>query len=324
MTTTGFTGPIVVFGEIPSNGTGIELTYNPNAGPSLFYQGIGLLDPRLPFTYYPGQQGGKTTAWFGNDNTMTYDGVPAIATVGAIAAAVALTNGTAMPLVSVNGAGIVVGQSVTNALTGATVTGLLAQGTAMGTVAFGSSSGNVFWDPTKALARGIAVTAANGATVTGTITIRGYDLYGYPMTETITPVANSQVSGKKAWKYIASATPNYSDTSLYSVDTIDLYGFAMATTSFAYVQIFSGNPATPANNPVTSAPGFVGAVATTATAITGDVRGTINSTMLTADGTKRLTMYVSPTVNVIGATTAGAGSYAGQNWPSGLFGVQQF
>lgn len=328
MTTTAIAGPFVVFGELPQiGGLGIEQAYNPNAGPSIFYQGIGILDPRVPFTYYPGQAGGKTTAWFGNGPIMVYDGVPAVAAVGAIVAGAPITANTAMTLVSSSGAGIVVGQSTVNALTGAAVTGLLAMGTAMGTVAFGSSGGNIFWDPTKALARGIAVTAGGGATVTGTITFRGYDLFGYPMTETITPVAGSQVAGKKAWKYIASGTPSYTDAGAnYSVDTIDLYGFNLATTSWAYVLAYSGSPATPANNLVTAATSFVGAVATTATAITGDVRGTVGSTVLTADGTKKLTLYVNPQVNTIGASTAGiAGTgYAGQNYPSGLFGVQQF
>lgn len=300
-----FDGPVLTYGQaaVPSGSQlGVAQDSNPHAGSSLFYQGVGILDPRYPFTFQPGGAS-RAFGWYGVSRIPVLDAVPAAKAVGAIAAAANVVAATPMTLVSVNGAGIVVGQSVVNASTGATVTGLLAVGQAMGTVTLGQSAGIKLWDPTTALARAVAITAAAGASGTVVFTIRGFDVYGFPMTEAITAAANTQTAGKKAFKYIQSVTPSATDAQNYSVDTLDVFGFILRADSWAYTQVYYGDPATPANNLVTAATGFVAAVTTSpATTTTGDVRGTY-LVASAADATKRLTMFVSPSVANIGTTT---------------------
>lgn len=299
-------GPLNVFGQAavpPGSGIGVAQDYNPHRGPSLFDQSLGIMDPRYPFSYQPGGSSVTAFGWLGTSRIPVLDVVPATKAVAAIAAAANVVAATPMTLVSVNGAGIVVGQSVVNATTGATVTGLLAMGVAMSAVSFGQSKGNNIWDPTKALARAVAITAAAAASGTVVFTVKGFDVYGYPMSEAITAAANTQTSGKKAFKYIQSVTPATTDAQNYSVDTTDIFGLMLRADSFSYCDIFFGNPATPANAAVTAATGFVKADATSpATTTTGDVRGTY-ATQSASDGTKVLQMYVTPSVANIGTAT---------------------
>ena len=97
MSISAFSGPVVVFGQGPFP------DYNPEAGPSLFFGGTGILDPRGPFTYQPGQNFGSTTAGFrGSTNIQTLNYQPYALSTSAIAAAANVTSGTAMTLVSTN------------------------------------------------------------------------------------------------------------------------------------------------------------------------------------------------------------------------------
>lgn len=323
-------GPLNIFGQAavpPGSQSGVAQDYNPHRGPSLFDQGLGLADPRYPFSYQPGGTSAAAYGWLGTSRIPVLDTVPATKAVAAIAAAANVVAATPMTLVSVNGAGIVVGQSVTNALTGATVTGLLAIGQAGGAVSFGQSKGNNIWDPTKMLGRAVAITAAAAASGTVVFTVKGYDVYGYPMSEAITAAANTQTLGKKAFKYIASVTPATTDAQNYSVDTTDVIGLPLRADSWAYVDLYFGLASTPANNVITAATGFVLAdVTNPATTTTGDVRGTYAMQTAT-DGAKTLTIFVSPKVANIGTYTVitaanYGGLYTGQ-WPSGLVGMPQ-
>ena len=58
MSISAVSGPVVSYGQAP------YADYNPEAGPSLFYSGVGILDPRPQFTYEPGQAFGNITAGF--------------------------------------------------------------------------------------------------------------------------------------------------------------------------------------------------------------------------------------------------------------------
>lgn len=127
-------------------------------------------------------------------------------------------------------------------------------------------------DSAQAVTRGVqilGVTAGAG----GTFTVRGWDLYNVPMSETITVGAGAVTGwGKKTYKYLASVTPNFTDAHNYSVGTSDVFGFALATTLWENTEIFWAAAA------VTGAPtGFVAGVATAASATTGDVRGTVQT-----------------------------------------------
>jgi len=124
MSISAFTGPLVSFGQSPYE----SADNNPEIGPSLFFGGAGILDPRIPFSYTPGQDFGSTTAGFlGIQDVVGLNILPYTKAVAAIAAAANTTASTAMTLVSASSAttGIAVAQSIVQSNTGATVTGLL-------------------------------------------------------------------------------------------------------------------------------------------------------------------------------------------------------
>ena len=298
MSITAFSGPLISFGSAASN------DYNPEAGPSLFFGGTGLLDPRGPFNYQPGQNFGAATCGFlGNSNILSVNAAPATKAAAAVAAVANVVSGTAMTLVSVTGSGITVGASVVNYNTGGTVTGLLAVGAAAGRTSFGDSGTIQLWDPTTLTARALSVTGVS-ASVGGDFLISGYDIYGVPMTETITAAAGvATTNGKKAFKYIASVVPQFTDANNYSVGTTDLFGLPIRSDLAGDITVnFNATLAT-------SITTYVAAVTTTASATTGDVRGTIGIASA-SDGTKRLMVFQNPLVANVASVT-------------GLFGVTQ-
>ena len=412
MSTSAVAGPLVTFGQ--SVYPAIE--YNGEAGPSLFYAGAGILDPRLPFTYTPGQDMGQPICGFlGYNDVNTLNVVPWTLSTTAIAAAANVVNGTAMTLVSSNslagsGTGVAVAQTITRSDTGVTVTGLLAidggttvtgyisngtsgtagnilivstasyaplaigmviSGTGITTgtqitgygptvnatnggagagftgsytvngppqaagtsgspvtvtavlsnasvtgsdavanasVPFGQIGSVQLWNPSALTARAVAVTGSSSATG-GNILISGYDIYGYPMSEVIAaPASATTVNGKKAFKYIASVTPQFTDAHNYSVGTTDIYGFPFRTDSFADVIINYSASLNPTQ--ITSATGYVAAVSTFATTTTGDVRGTYALQTAASTGANRLFVRQTPLVYNISTAT-------------GLFGVTQ-
>ena len=78
--------------------------------------------------------------------------------------------------------------------------------------------------------------------------------------------------GVKAWKYISSVTPAFTDpTFTYAVGTSDIFGFATKATQIENTEIWWNGALN------TAATGFVAGLATgtASTATTADVRGTI-------------------------------------------------
>lgn len=308
MSITNVSGPLAV---------GLADPYNPNSnpevGPSMGIMGFCLMDPRGPWTYKSGQDFGQPVAGWFSFEPLSLNITPAAASAAAIAAAAHTVSGTPMTLVSSSGAGIVVGASVTNYNTGAVVTGLLAVGQAAARVSFGSAGTIQPWDPTTLTARCVIITCNNASGTGGNFTIAGFDIYGVPMTETLTsaPGSSLTVTGKKAWKYIQSITPNFTDaTYTYSVGTTDLYGLPIAT-NFAG-DVYANFNATG----LTTLTTYVAGVTTAATATTGDVRGTIGLPSA-ADGTKRLMVYQT----ILLPNLALANGVAGTS--TGIYGVVQ-
>ena len=127
MSISAFSGPLIAYGQNTIGSNPSTTDYNPDLGPSLFWGGVGRIDPRPNFNYIPGQSSGAFTAGFGTSDTMTINYAPYALGSAAIAAAAAPTANTAMTLVSTNSTstGVSVGASCTNYNTGATVTGLL-------------------------------------------------------------------------------------------------------------------------------------------------------------------------------------------------------
>lgn len=129
----------------------------------------------------------------------------------------------------------------------------------------------LFMDARQTLSRVVQATGlANG--LGGNITILGWDIYGQPMSDTITLAAGANVVyGTKCFKYIKSVTPNFTDTINVSVGTGDVFGFAFRSTLWEETRVFW------AGAPMTSATGWTAADATPVSASTGDVRGTIQT-----------------------------------------------
>lgn len=307
MTISAFDGPIVVLRSNPlgSVGTG-SANQNPQGGISLYNHGWGLLDPRTPFTYYPGGDVSNKVYGHYSGFCTVINQVPS--TISATNIAGSQTPGTsALTLVSSSGGGITVGTSITRADTGATVTGLLAIDTAMAGVGFGQDATINAWDPTKSIARNVRITS--GGDDRGiTFLVVGYDLYGYPMSEAITGSNASVASGTKAFKYIASITPSGAVATTASAGTGDVIGLPLRADYFGQVMINYNNTW------ITASTGFTAAVTTTASTTTGDTRGTY-ALQSASDNSKRLMVYVTPTVAAVSGNNT--------NLVTGLYGVIQ-
>jgi hypothetical protein len=199
--------------------------------------------------------------------------------------------GTNFPLVSATGAGITAGASVVNLATGQRVTGLLAIDGPTGTIAYGQDATGQVYDPRTLISRAVRVVSA-GNDSAGTFTIKGYDLYGQPMSETLTGGGPGTATGKKAFKYIASVLPAGTlSGSAITVGTTDIIGFPLFADEWTKISVWYGTP--PAILQVTAAAtGFVAGDATSPVlATTGDVRGTYVLAS-SSDGTKKLSLRI--------------------------------
>ena len=304
MSVTAWKGPLVAFGQSAPSGGGIGQAADPNGerSPSMLDQGVGIMDPRVPYAYAPGAAMGGAAigyrgcyGWWGTSPILLVNQVPSTLTTTALAAAQVPVAGTAMTLVATTGAGITAGVSITRADTGATVAGLLAIDGAMGAVQNGVSGGNLFWDPTKALARAVSIASA-GNDSGATFTVAGYDIYDFPMSETITGANAGIATGKKAFKYFASITPagtlSGSNVSAGQSDTI---GFMLRADLFQFLKIYW-----PDTTLISSSTGFTAADTTSpATPTTGDVRGTYALQGSASNNARRLVMFLDlPPCNV--------------------------
>ena len=178
-------------------------------------------------------------------------------------------------------------------------------------VPFGQPFNVRLWNPMALIGRAVAVTAAASATY-ATATVSGYDCYGFPLVEAITLSAGSQVSGKKAFKYIKSVvlSGGTADTThAYSVDTTDVFGLPLRSDSFGDILINSATSLT-AVTLITAATSYLPADRTVATTTTGDVRGTYAG-FTSSTGANKLIIRQSPQAFNIGST-------------AGLFGVRQY
>lgn len=280
------------------------------AAPSPFIQGVALFDPRYKYNYGFGAEN-NAVACVGaalGGQYLTIDSVPSTISTTNIAAAANPASGVAMTLV--NGTGGVGVTKLAAALTILQTGNVVPLGALVidgnpGTVSFGTQGSILIADPTKAINRAIQITGVSSGSG-GTVKIVGYDLYGNLIHETLTVTsgATSTVS-HKAYKFIMSITPQFSDTHNISVGCADSYGFPFRADTFGYVTIFWDATVE------TSSTGFTGAVSTTGTATSSDVRGLYALQSDASDGTKRMTVTQRISVANISSTT-------------GIFGVAQF
>lgn len=303
---TALSGPMIIYGDRNAQGVGATGSNNPNKAPSLVWGGMGLFDPRGQYDRIRyGALGFSATT-----DIPVLDVTPSTLNAANISASASPGAG-AIVLVSVTGAGITVLASALTVWPAGNVipVGALAIDGPPGLVGFGRaqlSSGATavsIYDPTKAIARCVSLTS--GGNDTGiNFTVNGYDIYGYPMTQTLAGGSGAAVATTKAFKFITSVTHTGSVATTLTIGTLDLFGLPMRVDTVGYLTVsYNGTLATA---PTT----FVAAVTTDpATASTGDVRGTIGL-VSAADGTKRLTVFITPSVANLGTN-------------KGLFGVTQ-
>lgn len=287
---------------------------SPDAAPSMDYGGSGIQDPRLQYNRANGTNNVASTGmavvgWLGTPRCKVVSQVPSTIATANIAALANVVSGTPMTKVSTTGAGITV---LSAAFTpypryGSPIpAGTLAIDGVPGYVRMGVGSVTGYYDPTKGIARCISITGVASGTG-GTFTVAGYDWYGYPMTQLVTVGAGvNTVNSTKAFKFISSITPNFTDAHNYSVGTADIFGFNLAADVFADVDIYwVGVKQLLAT--------FTAAVTTSpATTTTGDVRGTFTAGSA-SDNSKRLDIFVqTPLSRISNASMA-----------TGLFGVAQ-
>ena len=135
-------------------------------------------------------------------------------------------------------------------------------------------------------------------------TVAGYDYYGQPMTEVITSVAAATTNGKKAFYQIVSVTGagGGSGTAL-TVGTTDVLGLPVRVTEGGYICHVGWNGQFAIDGGT-----FVAAATATATATTGDVRGTFDPSSA-ADGIKRLVLGIMLPGIAVGPNATRTGAF---------------
>ncbi len=306
MGTTAFPGPLSIEGlKPPSQGptpyiggpAASGIPSNPDFSPSLLWCGFGVRDPRYMQRIGAGplSAGGyaaQDCGWlWGGPGLITVDQAPAAAVANNIALSQSISATT--PLVLTAGAGItVLAAPLTILPTGNVIPkgAFVIDGNPTYTGG-GPSGAFQFMSPSNSISRALVV-AGTGANVS----IHGMDIYGTPMTQTLASAATTT----KAFKFVTSIVGNGSGTTV-TVGTSDVIGLPLYAPQWAGLSLYWGTaPAVL----VTAATGFLAGVTTTASAITGDTRGTWALQTVASDGTRKLTVYQPMNFGVIASTYA--------------------
>ena len=314
---TAYAGPLLVYGQTQTSTGGIT-EYNSQVGPSLSYQGWGIVDNRAPFAYQNGAAAATPVyGWFGVDRIVVTDQIPTTVAEDSICATQSATTTTTRTLTlnTTNGTNTTVNQSIVRANDGATVTGLMAIDSKMSPLTFGSDASVSLWNPGTSVARCVRIEGSSDDSA-GAFTISGYDIYGFAMKEVVvgsisTTAGSTFVVTQKAFKYIASVTCSGTIGSTgVTVGVADTFGFPIAVSNPGRVGITLYSTATLGFTSVTASTGvtFASTVATQ-TSTTPDVRGTWLSTTA-ANSVIRHTVTISPSPAALTST--------------GLFGAAQY
>lgn len=117
--------------------------------------------------------------------------------------------------------------------------------------------------------RNVSIVGGAGSTTSTNFTVVGRDVYGVAMSETFAgPTGTGTTQGAKAFKYVQSITAVGNTTSGVSAGTSSTLGLPYRIDDFGQLVINVNDVL------ITSSAGFTAADATTATATTGDTRGT--------------------------------------------------
>jgi len=282
----------------------------PLVAPSVDCAGAGTQDARWPWNSGSTSSSPEAVGWYQTGVHPVLDVVPATATTTSLAAAQVPVAATPLTLVSSSGAGIVVSNAAWVAMpSGNTIaSGSLFVDSVPVYQKFGVTSGEAgntwFYDAATMLSRCVRIHSV-GDDSNATFTVAGYDIYGYPLTATVTgATAGNDAVTLKAFKVITSITPagtlSGSNVSAGLVDTIGLPLYAAGASS---LWGFWNNLI------ITGAGTFTAGVTTNpSTALLGDVRGTyvLGSA---SDASKRLTLYQRPSLAQMIAGGINAGMF---------------
>jgi hypothetical protein len=313
MTANAQQGPTSVIGQLPTltggsgNPVGGAVAYqdqNPDIGASFFWMGVGLRDPR----YMPRIGSGSNVAggypnqdcgWYQNNGVYCINAVPSTLAANNIASVAGVTNGVPLALAGASAGITVLAAPFTALATGLVVpTGSLVLDGTPGWAGAGPSGAFAFFNPAGGLARCISVTGVAGGTG-GTFVVRGGDVYGQPMTQNLIATAGAtSVLSTKAFKFMTSITPNFTDAHAYTFGTTDIYGLPLFCNSQASIEM---NWANSWLNALTT---FVAGSTATPSPTTGDVRGTFGLPTA-ANGANVMVVRIAPNfAGIMGATAA--------------------
>ena len=327
MTITAFSGPVGQFGTVQTSsaGTGIlglDFEHNEQRGPMFSDLGDSMMDPRVAYSYQPGQGASRLFMNFYN-NVATVDYVPLTINGSAILTSSYGSSGVttfSIPSslgVSSNG---IITTTIIAPETGKVTGTLLAIDSTAAYLTFGSAASECMWNPAAGTGRCVSITTSS-TTDAGVFTISGRDMYGYKMTETLAlsqGTSNSSgvtITSQKAFKYISSITNTTTPASTgVSIGFTDHYGMPLYV-PYAGLNAQVGLNSSANNSAVVplSTTNFILPLASTATATstTADVRGIFESTTA-SNGVVRLQMLVTPTaVAAAGITSTNVAPFFG-------------
>lgn len=306
---TAVSGPTVSYG-ITQTSTGGTTEYNEERGPDLSDLGFAGLDPRALFNYKPGGAVGQAVLGLYNNSALV-DFIPSSTSATNIATAQTPTANTALTLTA--GTGVTL-TTIIAPETGLAVSVLCIDSTAA-TLGFGTAKTVQVWNPASGAGRCISITTSSSGDG-GSWSIAGRDMYGIKVTENLSVTGSSAgVISQKAFKYISSIKASTTITSTgITVGVSSIFGLPLVATYSGIntqIRLIATSSLVGANS---SGPITVASTAT-ATATTGDVRGTYAST--TALGSSlRVQILQAVTPAMVFNVTATDTSF--------MFGVTQF
>ncbi len=321
MAITAQPGPQIIYG-ITLSSSGADMEHNADRGPSITDLGLATADPRAPFCYSPGAASSDAVySWAGAFGGPVVDQAPSAKSSNVIAATQVPTGGTALTLNTISSNGF--GAATTISAFEGGSTSVRAIDGAMTGAAFGISGGVNIWNPATAVARTLSFFGSSNGSSAESWSIAGRDIYGQKMTELVLGASTGQSSNVgtvslKAWKYISAITPSTVNGSIGStlviVGTNDVFGLPIRVDHPAYAQAWLGASS---NAVILASSQFLFAsTAATATSTTGDVRGTVASTISSTAAGFKVVIFASPSVaNLLTVTSTNT---------AGLVGVTQF
>ena len=151
--------------------------------------------------------------------------------------------------------------------------------------------------------RNVTVVSSGAGDTTQTVTVTGTDYYGQAQTQTISLNGTTSVGSLKTFKTITQVAVSAALAGNLSVGSGNVFGLPYKVTNAGYLlrtgwdNVVSDNAGT-----------FVAADSTTATATTGDVRGTFSPSGNAPDAARRLVIAIGLTAIQAGPTATQAGA----------------